>query len=150
MGWTKRQFISAAFDEIGLADYVFDLSPDQIQASLVRLDAVVARLKLDIHWPFGYNLDTDTRCPDYANEAIFLNLAVAIAPSHGKQLSQITINNANNAFDFVTTYSSSLPPTRQTPKMLSGAGNKNWRSNKSIYTDASSEPLTANNNELIF
>ena len=31
MGWTKRQFIEQAFDEIGLASYAFDLGPEQMQ-----------------------------------------------------------------------------------------------------------------------
>jgi hypothetical protein len=156
MGWTKRQFIAAAFEEIGLADYVFDLSPDQIQSALVRLDAMVGGLKgIFIHWPFSAsptdsNLDTDTRCPDYAIEAIFLNLAIAVAPSYGKVLSQDTKTNAANAYDTVVTWSTSLPPTRQTPAMLSGAGNKYWRGNKSIDIEGTLEPITSKGNDLIF
>jgi hypothetical protein len=42
MGYTKRQFISAAFEEIGLASYVFDLQPEQLQSALRRLDAMMA------------------------------------------------------------------------------------------------------------
>ena len=28
MSWTKRQFISAAFEEIGLANYIFDIETE--------------------------------------------------------------------------------------------------------------------------
>ena len=42
MGYKKRQFISAAFEEIGLASYVFDLQPEQLQSALRRLDAMMA------------------------------------------------------------------------------------------------------------
>jgi hypothetical protein len=35
MGWSKRQFVVAAFEEIGLANYDFDLSP-YLQLELLR------------------------------------------------------------------------------------------------------------------
>jgi hypothetical protein len=148
--------VAAAFEEIGLADYVFDLSPDQIQSCLVRLDAMVGRLKgLFIHWPFSSspsdtNLDTDTRCPNYANECIFLNLAIAIAPSYGKQISSDTRKNASDAYDTVVSWSASLPPTRQTPAMLSGSGNKPWRGSRTINIEPTIEPITVKGNDLIF
>jgi len=40
--------------------------------------------------PENVNLDDETDVPDYANEAIILNLAIKIAPSHGKSLSPDT------------------------------------------------------------
>ena len=42
MGWTKRQFVAQAFEEIGLASYVFDLTPEQLQSALRRLDTMMA------------------------------------------------------------------------------------------------------------
>mgnify|MGYP003525752305 CR=1 FL=1 len=42
MGWTKRQFVTQAFEEIGLAAYVFDLTPEQLQSALRRLDSMMA------------------------------------------------------------------------------------------------------------
>ena len=32
MAWTKRQIVTQAFEEIGLASYVFDLEPEQLRA----------------------------------------------------------------------------------------------------------------------
>ena len=40
MGWTKRQFVTQAFEEIGLAAYVFDLQPQQLDSALRKLNAV--------------------------------------------------------------------------------------------------------------
>ena len=42
MGWTKRQLVDDAFGTIGLSGYVFNLSPDQKQAALRKLDAMRA------------------------------------------------------------------------------------------------------------
>ena len=41
MGWTKRQLLSQAYEEIGLANYVFDIQPEQEMSALRRLDAMV-------------------------------------------------------------------------------------------------------------
>ena len=42
MSWTKRQFINAALEEIGLASYVFDIQPEELESALRRLDAMMA------------------------------------------------------------------------------------------------------------
>ena len=42
MGYTKRQIIEAACEEIGLANYAFDMQPEQLQAMMRRLDAMMA------------------------------------------------------------------------------------------------------------
>ena len=41
MGYSKRQFVAAAFEEIGLASYAFDLQPQQFESALRRLDAMM-------------------------------------------------------------------------------------------------------------
>jgi hypothetical protein len=42
MSWTKRQLIEQAFAELALAGYDFDLSPEEMQGALVRLDSMIA------------------------------------------------------------------------------------------------------------
>ena len=42
MGYTKRQYIEAALTEIGLADYVFNSTPQDLQTALRRLDGMMA------------------------------------------------------------------------------------------------------------
>ena len=39
MAWTKRDFITQAFEEAGLGSYVFDLTPEQLQTALRKLNA---------------------------------------------------------------------------------------------------------------
>jgi hypothetical protein len=43
MSYSKRQFVEAAFEEIGLASYVFDLQPEQIDSACRRLDTMMAQ-----------------------------------------------------------------------------------------------------------
>jgi hypothetical protein len=42
MGWSKQDLIDQAFQQIGLAGYVFDLSPEQLQSALKTLDTMMA------------------------------------------------------------------------------------------------------------
>lgn len=74
MGWTKRQLITQAFEEIGLAAYVFDLTPEQLQSALRRMDAMVAGWNSNgvrIGYPLpsspdSSNIDADSGVPDFA------------------------------------------------------------------------------------
>lgn len=139
MGWTKRQFVTQAFEEIGLAAYVFDLTPEQLESALRRLDSMMAawnakgiRLGYPIpSSPQNSDLDDETNVPDSANEAIYLNLGVKLAPGFGKVAATETKASAKMAYDTLLSLAA-MPPQQQFPgTMPAGAGNKPWR----IYDD---------------
>lgn len=134
MGYTRRQFIAAAFEEIGMADYVFDLQPEQLQGAARRLDSMLLdwnargiRLGPNVSGTVEVaDLDTDMGLPDSANEATITNLAMKIAPSYGKQVQAGTIMSAKNALNTLYAIAAS-PPTMRFPRALpAGAGNKPW------------------------
>lgn len=134
MGWTKRQFVTQAFEEIGLATYVFDLSPEQLQSGLRRLDSMMATwntkgIRLGYPLPSSpqfSDLDAESEVPDSANEAIYLNLAIRIAPSFGKTPSVDTKATAKAAYDNLLSVAA-MPVEMQLPGTLPvGAGNKPW------------------------
>ena len=135
MSYTKRQFVTAAFQEIGLADYVFDLQPEDLQNAVRRLDSMLAEWNgkgIRISFPLPSSpeltdLDTESNVPDYANEAIITGLAVRIAPSYGKQVSRESKIIARQAYNTVL-QRSTTPPQMQFPSQLPrGAGQKPWR-----------------------
>jgi len=139
MGYSKLQFVQAAFEEIGLAAYVFDLQPQQIESALRRLDAMMAdwngkgiRLAYPIpSSPENSNINAETGVPDSANEAIITNLAIRLAPSYGKQVMPQTQTTARNAYQTLLSRAT-MPPEQQLPgTMPAGAGNKPWR----LYDD---------------
>lgn len=142
MGWTKRQFVVQAFDEIGLAAYVFDLTPEQLQSALRRLDSMLAtwnakgiRLGYPIPGsPQDSSLDESTGVPDSANEAIYSNLAVRLAPSFGKTVSTDTKAAAKLGYDTLLSRAA-MPMEQQLPgTMPAGAGNKPWRRDNPFLT----------------
>lgn len=151
MGYTRRQFIDAAFEELGLAEYTFDMQPEQYQGAARRLDAMLMnwngrglRLGPNISGSIvGADLATDMGIPDIANEAIILNLAVALAPSYGKTPSPDTKAGARNALNTVFGRFTRPIPQRFPNGLPLGAGNKPWRYG-SPFVIHEAEPLTAN------
>lgn len=152
MSWTKRQLVSQAYDEIGLADYVFDLEPEQLQSACRRMDAMIAGWNASgvrIAYPLSDSPDTtdideDTNMPDFCNEAVYLNLAVRLGASMGKNLSPDTRINARKAYTQLLnglmdapieyTYPSSMPV---------GQGKKPWRTNNNPYFTPSDTAIDA-------
>jgi hypothetical protein len=135
MGYSKRQFVSAAFEEIGMAEYVFDLQPEQLQSALNRLDAMLAEwnakgLRLGYSLPSSpqdSDLDEPTFTPDSAWEAIITNLAIRIAPGYGKAVSPDTKVTAKAAYNTLL-QRAAFPLEQQLPEtMPTGQGNKPWR-----------------------
>lgn len=135
MGYSKRQFIEAAFAEIGLASYAFDLQPEQLEAARQRLDAMMAdwngkgiRLGYPIpSSPQDGSIDEQTNVPDSAYEAIICNLGIRLAPSYGKQVMNETKATAKQGYDTLM-QRATAPLEQQFPNtMPSGAGNKPWR-----------------------
>lgn len=135
MGWTKRQFVTEAFDSIGLASYVFDLQPEQLQSALRKLDTQMATwnakgIRLGYPLPSSpqdSDLDEETNVPDSAFEAVYTNLAIKIAPSFGKQVAIEIKVAAKQAYDTLL-QRATAPIEKQLPSTMPlGAGQKPWR-----------------------
>lgn len=134
MSWTKRQIVEKAFEEIGYATYTYDVSADQLQSALERLDAMVAFWKsqgadLDYEVPSsigGSDLDDDTLINTHMI-ALYTNLALHIAPTVGKIPSKQTKINAHKTYQELlnrtgTRYQTQLPNT-----LPVGQGNAAWQ-----------------------
>jgi len=104
--WTKRQIIEQAFDELALASYTFDITPDELQAAGRRLDAQMATwANLGLVLPYKFaasaviDVEAESGLPMVAIEATYLALAVKTAASKGKALSTSTTRAAKAAYD---------------------------------------------------
>lgn len=151
MGYSKRQFVSAAFEEIGLAAYAFDLQPQQLESALRRLDAMLASwnsLGIRLGYPLPSSpefsdIDAESEVPDSANEAIITNLAVKLAPSYGKQVMPETKATARETYNTLISRAV-LPMEQQLPgTMPAGAGNKPWRVHDNPFLRPPVDPVLA-------
>lgn len=152
MSWTKRQLIEEAFKEIGLAGYVYDLTPDQLQTALRRMDAMVGGWNANgvrIGYPLVVNpdnsdIDSDSGVPDFALEAIFTNLALRIAPMFGKTISPETRQNADMSYNNMANQVALPTIERQMPQtMPRGQGTKPWRNFNNPFVYAPSKDIQA-------
>lgn len=160
MGWTKRQFITQAFEEIGLAAYVYDLNPEQLDSALRRLDSMISGWNANgvrIGYPLpnspqDSDIDQDTGVPDFAIEAIYLNLAARLAPAYGKALSPETKQFADMAYNNLVNQTALPTPERQLPNtMPRGQGVKPWRNfNNPFVYPPQPEILAGSDNAINF
>jgi hypothetical protein len=134
VSYTKQQFVEGALGEIGMAAYIFDLTAEQLEDGMHRLDVMMATwsgrgIRLGYPLPASpgdSQLSQDTGVPDSAYEAIIANLAVRLAPGYGKQVAPETKAVAKGAYD-VLLAKATMPHERKLPStMPAGAGNQNW------------------------
>lgn len=117
MPWTKRDICSEAFAEIGKGSYTFDMQPEEYQQALRRLDTMMATWGATANIRIGYvggigfgDIAEETEVPDWAVEAMYLNLAIRLAPTYGKTVSQDTKNDAKKALDSIMNNTTELAP----------------------------------------
>ena len=136
MSWTKRQLIEQAFDSVGLASFVFDLTPEQLNSALNQLDAMMASWEEQGVWT-GYcfsdnqecsDLDQDSRLPAGAYLAVYSNLALNLAPSYGKMADPRLVATAKQSYNVLTKASIRMVPLQLPATTPVGAGNKGWGS----------------------
>ena len=152
MSWTKEDYINAAFEEIGLAVYVFDLQPEQMAGALKKLDSLMASWNakgIRVGYPLPNSpsdsrLDQETNVPDAANEAIYLNLALRLAPTVGKVISQQTRVDARRAYKTLLVKVAEVEEM-QLHDLPRGAGNKPWRYGYLRFIDRPRKYLTVGN-----
>lgn len=160
MPYTKRQLIEQAYEEIGLASYAFDLSPEQMQAAGRRLDSMMATWMergILVGYPLSSdpgNLDIsqDTGLPDYAVEAVALNLGIRLAPTVGRQVMPDTKASAKAAYDALIVRAA-IPNEQQYPYGTpAGAGAKPWRlTGDPFLPSPNDEPINlGQNGQLVF
>lgn len=135
MSWTKRQLVVQAFEEIGYASYAYDLQPEQLQAGLRRLEAMMGTWNgrgVRLGYPLTSNpdaaeLDVESNIPDSSTEAVYTNLAIRIAPIVGKTASVETNRAARSSYtELLGRFA--MPQEQQLPALMpAGAGNKPWR-----------------------
>lgn len=148
MPWTKRQLIESAFEEAGLAAFALDLSADQVQSAGKRLDAMMAGLNQQ-GLQIGYNMaqpfdpDQDSGLPDGAYELVISGLAIRIAPSYGKQISNDTraiYSRALDAMKVQAAYPQNVPIPAGYPI---GAGYKSIPGERTDFVPTSSIDISA-------
>jgi hypothetical protein len=129
--YSKRGLIDQAFAELGLASYVFDLEPAQVQQAAARLDQIAAIAQqsgLSFGYPNGEDDSVDVNTvlpiPLAVCAWLVLRLAITLAPSMGKTVQPSTVVGEAHAYNAVLTRFAK-PIEQQMPETMPyGSGNK--------------------------
>lgn len=128
---TKREVILQAYSELGLAEYNFDLSPDEMGTARKRLDRMMAAWEMKVSTGYMIPVNPDDsdegdECgvPDGIIDAMALNLAVALAPGLGKALTLETRAGAKKGYDAMLGFLAKIPRTKYPNTLPVGSGNK--------------------------
>lgn len=136
---TKGELVAAAYEEIALAGYVFDLSSEERNTALMRLERMAAA------WDargirLGYNLagshaslNDVAGIPDWAEEAFYTNLAKRIATTLGKQLSAETMRAATYGYLTLLIGNYEIPQMQMPRHMPIGLGNRRNTKNQQFF-----------------
>lgn len=149
---TKLAIVQQALGEIGLGTYVFDASPEQLQAALERLERLAAQwdgMGIRKGYSLGNDIAAESGLPDTAIDAYALHLALRLGPSYGKQVSpelRIAAKDAKNAL-MVT--GARLPQVQYPGTMPIGTGNRHSVLDQPYFRPV--DPLqTGNDGEFTF
>nr|KVE53675.1 hypothetical protein WS71_06425 [Burkholderia mayonis] len=132
--------VEAAYEEIALAGYVFDLSPEERNTALLRLERMAA--SFDARGiRIGYNLagksaslNDDAGIPDWAEEPFYTNLAKRLAPTLGKQLSMETMRAAAAGYRTLLLGNYEIPQMQMPRHMPIGTGNRRNTKNQQFFS----------------
>lgn len=145
----KRALISAAFGELGLATYAFDVSTDRLTAALGRLNRLAAQwdgMGIRVGYVMGDDIDAESGIPDTCEEAFVTNLALRIAPSLGKtsdRLVEIKVA-AKTSFNALIVANIKRPEVPYPSNMPLGAGNKAPPNTAQTFPDTGDEIVGLN------
>jgi hypothetical protein len=122
---TKRALIADAYAELGVAEYAFDLQPEDLQIALRRLNSMLsawAGKGALIEYNLPGLLDDEAETPAWATDAIVAGLAISLAPTIGKAVSGETRMKLHDGMSVILS-KTALPMERQ---IAGYAGAGNW------------------------
>jgi len=135
MSYTKRQIIIGALSELGQTDFVYDAQPEELQGALNALNVLLANWAGEGAETGAFvvstfdadDLNADSGLPPAAIRGAQCALAMDLAPSYGKQVSQHTMRQAARVEALMRRQSLTIPPrARDLGVMVAGQGSKNW------------------------
>jgi hypothetical protein len=137
---TKKQLIDLAFAEIGFGPD-FNVTADDQEAALKRMDSMMGTWNakgirvgyLLPNEPDEADINALSGVTDAAQEAVYMNLAIRIAPGYGKAISQDTRITARQGYDVLLSRAVFPEPQPMPNTMPRGAGNRPWLYGRPFY-----------------
>lgn len=100
----KRQLILQAYDDLGYANYDFDMHPEMLSSGLTKLDNMITEWSgggINLAYQLGAGMNEESGIPDIYNNAVISNLAIRLAGSIGKKIPAYLPIQAMTAMNFL-------------------------------------------------
>jgi hypothetical protein len=126
MALTNRKLIEGAYRAAGLNAAVFDLTAEDFQGAIEDMqDMLAAWSKRGVRIAYaGGGVEDESGLPDYAQEAVKLNLGAKLAGQMGKQVAPQFLGDARRAMNDLMAATAQIPSVKlDTYYLPSGAGN---------------------------
>ena len=129
---TRATILSRALGRLAMGDYQFDVTPDERAATRTSLDAMMAEwdavgITLGYTTSDGDNDADDMTTPPWADQAIWSNLALRMAPDFGKMPSPDLKRDARRGMDLVTSKTLVIPAQVRARGSVHGGGERFYR-----------------------
>ncbi len=154
----KREIIELAYQELGYADYRFDLDTEDEQIALRRLDSMMASwfgsgISLGYllpSTPSSSSIEDDSYLPDWAIEAVYTNLAISLAPTIGKVVQPETRLNASRSYGNLLSRTNTPILRRLRRDTPLGSGNRPHRVSRPFVVPRDTGEVTLPESEVTF
>lgn len=131
---TKRTLVNMVFEEMGLAGYEFDATPEEQASVMRRMDAIMGELRmqeinLNYNFPLalgGGDLDDAAGIPDETANAVVLLVALRAMTPIGKSMSNESRVAYSQALSALRTAYAIIPERPLPNATIRGAGSKPW------------------------
>lgn len=149
MSWSKRQVIVAAIQEAGMGADNFSPTPELLESARRMMDAMMATLyggglALRYYLPSNQDdsdLDQPSNLPDWAVEAVYLNLGLRLMGGFGRAVPESLKTARSTADQAVHMRLLGLPGSKQMPSTTPrGAGNRSYGAGRN-YVSAPEKAL---------
>lgn len=152
MAKTKSDIVASALNKLAVTGFDYEIDPEELKAGVVALESLMADwdargIKIGYAFaadPETANISDPCGLPDIAFRAVTYHLAIDLADSYGKQVSQSIAAGANSAMTSLMSATQYIPQVQYSSRMPRGSGN-NLRHNRFMRFYRPTTTLDADN-----
>jgi len=137
---TRATILAKAFGRLGITDYEFAVEPDEWADARTALDGMMAEWEgagIILGYTPSNDDDNDAvlmTTPAWADQALWNNLALRLAPDFGKTPSPDLKRHAKRGYDLCVAKTIVIPVARRARPAIRGGGDR-WRGSYDTITE---------------
>lgn len=132
MATTKSDIVASALNKLAVTGFDYEIDPEELKAGVVALEYMMADwdargIKVGYRFandPETANISDPVGTPDIAFRAMTYHLAIDLADSYGKQVTQSIAAGATSAMSSLLSAIQYVPEATYPSRMPRGSGNQ--------------------------